>query len=67
VDVARSEQPFFPETDLETLASAIDAYQHLGCWAGGLAITPELYLQAQRVFLHCGAVGRAFPYSDVVV
>ena len=65
-EVASREAPLFPGVDREALTAAIRRYQALGCWLGGIEITPKLYEQALEVFLSTGAVRRRHPYQAVV-
>src|SRR5207253_120883 len=41
-EVAAREASFFPGIDADVLTAAIEAYQRLGCWEGGLAIPEDL-------------------------
>jgi NitT/TauT family transport system substrate-binding protein len=63
--VAAREASFFPGIDTDALASAIGAYQELGCWEGDLAIPEDLYEQALTVFEHAGEIHRRHPYGEV--
>ncbi|MGC8792190.1 MAG: hypothetical protein ACP5U2_02225, partial [Bryobacteraceae bacterium] len=58
---------FFPGIAVEALCAAIERYQALGCWEGGLAIPRDLYEQALDVFLHAGLITRRWPYEEVVL
>jgi NitT/TauT family transport system substrate-binding protein len=64
-EVAAREANFFPGIGIDVLAAAIEAYQGLGCWAGGLAIPEDLYEQALTVFEYAGEIRRRHPYSEV--
>ena len=65
-EIAETEVSFFPNIDRKALSAAIASYQSLGCWAGDLAITRDLYEQALEVFLYSGAIPRRYPYEEVV-
>lgn len=56
--VAEAEAEFFPGVPAEVLAGAVERYQKLGCWEGGLEIPREIYRQALEVF---------YPYEQFVV
>ena len=64
-EIAAAEAAYFPGIDAEVLATAIEAYQGLGCWDGGLAIPEDLYEQALTVFEHAGEIRRRHPYHEV--
>jgi NitT/TauT family transport system substrate-binding protein len=65
-EIASAEASFFPGVHRDALASAVQAYQHLGCWEGGIAIPRELYEQALNVFEHAGEITRRHGYDEVV-
>jgi NitT/TauT family transport system substrate-binding protein len=66
-DVAAAEQSLFPGIDRAALVSAIGYYQHLGAWAGDVAIPAEPYETALDVFSHSKLITQRYPYSQVVV
>ncbi len=41
-EIAAAEAVYFPGVDGDLLADTIAEYQTLGCWDGGLEISPEL-------------------------
>jgi NitT/TauT family transport system substrate-binding protein len=65
--IAHLQSKFFAGTAPVVLAAAIARYQVLGCWAGDIAITRELYEASLNVFLHSGAITRRHEYEQVVV
>ena len=66
-EIARAEQPFFPDVDLSVLTETIAAYQQLGCWNPSVTISPESYEAALDVFLHANLITKRHPYDQVVV
>jgi NitT/TauT family transport system substrate-binding protein len=64
-EVAAREAAFFPGIDAGALASAVGAYQALGCWQGDLAIPEDLYEQALTVFEHAAQIQCRHPYGEV--
>jgi NitT/TauT family transport system substrate-binding protein len=66
-EVAARLQPLFPGIAHEALTRAVEYYQRLGCWEGGIEIDPAHYEQALEVFLHARAITRSYPYRDMVV
>ena len=63
--IATREADFFPGVDADVLSGAIEAYQALGCWEGGLDIPEDLYQQALTVFEYAGEIRARHPYSAV--
>ncbi len=55
-EIAAAETSFFPEIDRDVLARTIAAYQGLGNWQSGLAITPEAFAVTVDVFRHAGVI-----------
>ncbi|HUI80807.1 MAG TPA: ABC transporter substrate-binding protein [Bryobacteraceae bacterium] len=64
-EVAEKEAGFFPGLPVEVLASSIRSYQAVGCWSGGIEITPPLYEQALNVFEAAGELRRRHPWEKV--
>jgi NitT/TauT family transport system substrate-binding protein len=65
-EIAGREADFFPGVHADVLASAVEAYQRLGCWDGSLVIPEDLYEQSLTVFEHAGEIRARHPYHDVV-
>jgi hypothetical protein len=61
------EASFFPEVASPALATAISAYQDLGCWEGPIEIRRDLYAQSLAVFEHAGEVHGRHPYDRVCI
>jgi NitT/TauT family transport system substrate-binding protein len=66
-EVARAESEFFPEMAVEATAAAVEYYQKLGTWSGGIEIERDLYESALDVFQHSNMVSTRHPYEEVVV
>lgn len=66
-EVAGALGDLFPSLSREALTAAIASCQKLGCWEGGAAIPPALYMEAQRAFLWAGAIQREHTYESVCV
>lgn len=64
-EVASKQASYFPGIEREVLVSAIDRYQKLGCWDGGIVIPRDLYEQALNVFEAAGEIASRHPYSEV--
>jgi hypothetical protein len=50
---------------VEVLASSIRHYQAMGCWSGGIEISPALYEQSLNVFEAAGELKRRHPWDMV--
>jgi len=66
-EVARAEADFFPGIAVEATAAAVEYYQKLGTWSGGIEIERALYENALDVFQHAGIFKTRYPYEEVVV
>lgn len=64
-EIARAENPFFPDIDEAVLADCIATYQKLGCWTPHAEITPEAYEATLDVFEYSGGIAERFPYDAV--
>jgi len=65
-EVAAAEAPLFPYTPIEALTDAVQRYQALGCWDGGIEIPRDLYEQSLNVFQAGGAIAWRHRYEEVV-
>jgi NitT/TauT family transport system substrate-binding protein len=66
-EIAAAEQSMFPGIHRNALTRAIEYYQGLGTWGGGVSIPPEAYETALDVFSHSKLITRRYPYDQVVV
>ena len=64
-EVAQKEARFFPDIPAQVLAASIRSYQTVGCWSGGIEITPELYEQSLTVFEAAGELHQRHPWDRV--
>jgi NitT/TauT family transport system substrate-binding protein len=64
-EVAEKEASFFPGFPVEVIASSIRRYQAVGCWSGGIEITPPLYEQSLNVFEAAGELRSRHPWEEV--
>jgi NitT/TauT family transport system substrate-binding protein len=65
-EIAAREAPFFPGVASGILAAAVQRYQAIGCWEGGIEIPRDLYEQALNVFQSAGAISWRHRYEEVV-
>ena len=61
----REEARFFPGIPVDVVAASIRSYQAVGCWSGGIEITPELYEQSLNVFEAAGELRRRHSWEEV--
>jgi NitT/TauT family transport system substrate-binding protein len=66
-EIAAAEQSMFPGVHRTALTRAIEYYQRLGTWDGGVSIPPEPYETALDVFSHSKLITRRYPYDQVAV
>jgi NitT/TauT family transport system substrate-binding protein len=66
-EIAAAEQSMFPGIHRTALTRAIEYYQRLGTWGGGVSIPAEAYETALDVFTHSKLITRRYPYDQVVV
>ena len=57
---------FLPGIDPPALVRAIATYQALGCWAGGIDITPALYEATLDVFEFSGDIASRPPFTEII-
>jgi NitT/TauT family transport system substrate-binding protein len=65
-DIARIEQPYFPEVHPDVLAKTIGFYQTLGCWSPHVEITEPAFQATLDIFLHAELITKRHPYEAVV-
>jgi NitT/TauT family transport system substrate-binding protein len=65
-DIAAAQAEYFPNIDRAVLTAAVSAYQKLGCWAPGVAITRSSFDVALDVFVHSGDVTKRHDFDAVV-
>lgn len=66
-EVAMAEGAYFSAVPPRVLTEAIQAYQDLGCWDGGIAIPRDLYEQTLDVFQRSAWITKRHAYEDVVL
>ena len=64
-EVARTEQPYFPEIGPPALERCIAAYQQLGCWTPHIEITREAFEATLDIFAHNDLIAERFAYERV--
>jgi len=66
-EIAATVQSLFPGIHRTALIRAIEYYQRLDTWGGGVSIPPEPYETALDVFSHSKLITRRHPFEKVVV
>jgi NitT/TauT family transport system substrate-binding protein len=66
-EIARAEARLFPGVSETILSQAVEGYQKLGTWSGGIEIPRELYDQALNVFEFVGGIGRRHAWNEVCI
>ena len=65
-DVARIEQPFFPDIDPRVLTTTIAAYQKLGNWSPHVEITRSAYEKTLDIYQYAGGLKTRPAYESVI-
>ncbi len=65
-EVAKSLQPYFVDTDIETLAAVVERYRSIGAWAPNPVLTEEGLDKLQEVMALAGELEKKVPYADIV-
>lgn len=65
-EVAKSLQPYFVDTDIETLAAVVERYRSIGAWAPNPVLTEEGLDKLQAVMSEAGELEKKVPYADIV-
>lgn len=58
--------PYFPDAELEILASAIGRYQEVGAYARTPVITEEAFYRLQDIMTHAGELTETAPFEHLV-
>ena len=65
IDIAQSQQSYFPDIDEDVLAACIGTYQQLGCWVPHPEITRPALEVAMDVFEHFGTLTERYQWEQV--
>lgn len=66
MNIATTIAPFFPDADLEILASAISRYQLVGAYATHPQITPEAFYRLQEIMIAAGELTEMVSFEKLV-
>lgn len=64
-EIARSQQPHFPEIDNKVLSDCIATYQQLGNWSPHIEITQQAYEATLDIYQYAGGLKTRHAYEDV--
>ncbi len=65
-EIAESIQEFFPDTDLDTLETAVESYKNIGAWNETPYMSEESFNLLQQIIYDAGELEEFAPYEDVV-
>ena len=65
-EVAESIQSFFPDTDIEQLATAIQSYKDIDAWNENPILKEESFNKLQEVMNKAGELNEKAPYSEII-
>ena len=65
-EIAETIQSFFPSTDVEVLASAIQSYKDIDAWNENPVLKEESFDRLQEVMLQAGELKEKAPYDKIV-
>ena len=65
-EVAESIQSFFPDTDIEQLATAVQSYKDIDAWNDTPILKEESFDRLQEVMTMAGELEEKAPYSEIV-
>lgn len=65
-EIAESIQSFFPDTDLESLATAIQSYKDIDAWNDTPVLKEEAFEKLQEVMQEAGELSQKAPYDKIV-
>ena len=65
-EIAEAIQSFFPDTDIEMLAAAIQSYQDIDAWSDTPELKEEAFNRLQEVMTMAGELQEKVPYDKIV-
>ncbi len=64
-DIARAQQPYFPDIDQQVLTKCIASYQQLGCWTPHIEITEDAYSATLDIYEYNNLINERYAYDQV--
>ncbi len=65
-EIAAEIQPFFPDTDLELLATVVDRYKEQDTWCSNPIIIPDTFDRLQDIMQAAGELDKRVPYDRII-
>ena len=65
-EIAKAIQSFFPDTDIEELASAVQSYKDIDAWNDTPVLKEEVYNRLEEVMTMAGELQEKAPYEKVI-
>lgn len=65
-EIAEVIQSFFPDTDIESLATAVQSYKDIGAWKDTPVLTQESFERLEEVMIMAGELEENAPYDEIV-
>lgn len=65
-DIARAVAPYFADTELSLLVSAIERYKSIDAWCANPLLTETSYRRLQTIMIEAGELKEYVPYAPVV-
>jgi NitT/TauT family transport system substrate-binding protein len=65
-EIAKSIQPFFPDTDLKLLATVVDRYKEQDTWCKDPVSIPATYERLQDIMQSAGELDQRVPFDKIV-
>jgi NitT/TauT family transport system substrate-binding protein len=65
-EIAKSIQPFFPDTDLKLLATVVDRYKEQDTWCKDPVSIPAMYERLQDIMQSAGELDQRVPFDKIV-
>ena len=64
-EIAKAEQPYFPQIDETVLSECIATYQQLGCWSPHVEITQSAFEATLDIFTYNEIINERFDYDQI--
>lgn len=65
-EIAEAIQSFFPDTDLESLAAAVQSYKDIDAWNETPVLKKEAFDRLQEVMTEAGELKESAPYDKII-
>ena len=66
MEIAEAIQSFFPDTDIEQLANAVQSYKDIDAWNETPVLKEEAYNRLEEVMTMAGELAEKAPYEKVI-